>query len=403
MAFFPEFKSRRLGPFPTDISYQKRANGFASWGAVTKVNSFIDEDILSQCHSGTWPPSSLSKARDDVGGFMDLHRSWTTHPETSLIDAGLTRGRIGLAQMLGYTYGTTPATPGSLATLNAFGTSAIARCLPTNPNSSLSTALGELKKDGLPTLPGSSFKERAGLARSAGHEFLNIEFGWLPLINDIRLFADSVMRSRVLVDQYLRDSDQKIRRRFVPQPVVHAASVFTGTGLCYGQNIFAPNSTVTKTLTERYWFHGAFRYHIPMGDDFYSRLLRYEALSARLFDTRLTPELLWNLAPWSWAVDWFTNMGDVIHNISRLGSDGLVMQYGYAMRHNSSVEYHRGRYSFSDSKGTHSGTVAREIGSEYKKRVRANPYGFGIDDSTLTGIQLAILAALGLTRGQRNR
>jgi hypothetical protein len=117
--------------------------------------------------------------------------------------------------------------------------------------------------------------------------------------------------------------------------------------------------------------------------------------------TRITPELIWELTPWSWAVDWFTNAGDVIHNISQLGSDGLVMQYGYAMRHMRVHEYHRGHYSFSDSVGTHVGTVAREIGSEWKQRVAAHPYGFGIDDTSLSARQTAILAALGLTRGHR--
>jgi hypothetical protein len=48
------------------------------------------------------------------------------------------------------------------------------------------------------------------------------------------------------------------------------------------------------------------------------------------------------------------------------------------------------------------GTVGSEVRSEWKERVRANPYGFGIDDISLSARQLAILAALGLTRGQRN-
>jgi hypothetical protein len=79
------------------------------------------------------------------------------------------------------------------------------------------------------------------------------------------------------------------------------------------------------------------------------------------------------------------------------------MQYGYAMRHMRVHEYHRG--SFQEvvmGKVIASGTVAKEVGSEWKQRVRANPYGFGIDDISLSARQLAILAALGLTRGQRN-
>lgn len=397
-SFLPEAKRRRE---PTEVvhSYETRPNGLSTNWTKTSSQGFLDEEIISQCHTGTWPPPLHSNR--DVGGPMTLHRTWDSYTELSTISAGLTRGKIGMASMQGYTYGSSPAAQGSLPSIHAFGTSAIARVLPTNPNSSLSTALGELKKDGLPTIPGFGMRDRADLARRAGGEFLNIEFGWLPLVADVRAFADSIKRSREIIDQYMRDSGKKIRRRYTPLPVTQSVSVFQGTGLVQGQNILAPNSTVTRTEDARYWFSGAFRYHIPIGDGFYDRLRRYEALSARLFDTRLTPELLWNLAPWSWAVDWFTNVGDVIHNISRLGSDGLVMQYGYAMRHQRVAEYHRGSYKFSDSKGTHSGTVARSIGSEWKQRVAANPYGFGIDDTSLTATQLAILAALGLTRGQR--
>lgn len=399
MSFFPENKHRRFSKYGFH-TFETRANGFSSWVPSGAWWGVTDEAILSQCHAGTWPPPLDSQM--DIGGPMSLHRTWDEFPETSVIKASLTRGTIGMVQMLGYVYGQNPASAKSLLEMETFGTSAIARVLPTNPISSLSTALGELKKDGLPALPGAGMRERADLAHKAGNEFLNIEFGWLPLINDVRSFSKAVRNSKRIIDQYVRDSDQKIRRRYTPNALDLTPEIFVGTGLANGQNIFCPNSTVTKTTEIKYSFSGAFRYHVPIDDGFYGRLARYESLSAKLYDTRLTPELLWNLAPWTWAVDWFTNAGDVIHNISRLGRDGLVMQYGYAMRHMRVHEYHRGSYNFSDDDGKHVGTVARSIGSEWKQRVAAHPYGFGFTDASLSAMQLAILAALGLTRGQRN-
>jgi hypothetical protein len=284
--------------------------------------------------------------------------------------------------------------------MNAFGTSAIARVLPTNPNASLATAVGELRRDGLPTLPGSSLKDSTTNARRAGGEYLNVEFGWLPLVSDLQDFARSVRNSRQLIDQYVRDSDRKIRRRYTPQGV-SSTSIFTGTGRWFGQNIAESGTTVSRKEDTNLWFSGAFKYHVPIDDGFYGRLLRYEALANHLFGTRITPELVWNLAPWSWAVDWFTNAGDVIHNISLMGVDGLVMQYGYAMRHHRVSEHVSGGFSFVDGFGTHSGHSQRLVVSEWKQRVRANPYGFGIDDVDLSNRQLAILAALGLSRGKR--
>ena len=398
-SFLPEKKRRRITNtgFHT---FRYRTDGLAAWKPYQTWWGITDEEIVSQCHTGLWPPPVGS--RGNIGGPMDLHRTWDEYPVTSHIKSVFTEGEIGMASMIGYTYGLNPAVAASLPTMNTFGTSAIARVLPTNPNSSLSTALGELKKDGLPALPGAGMRERADLARRSGNEFLNIEFGWLPLISDVRSFANAVRHSKAIIDQYVRDSDQKIRRRYTPEELILTPTVFTGTGQAQGQNIECVNSTVTRTVSTRYWFSGAFRYHVPIDDGFYGRLLRYEALSAKLFDTRVTPELLWNLAPWSWAVDWFTNAGDVIHNISRLGRDGLVMQYGYAMRHMKTHEYHIGSYHEVDALGVHEGTVARSIGSEWKQRVSAHPYGFGITDTSLSAMQLAILAALGLTRGQRD-
>ncbi len=396
MSFFPETKTRDvlIGP---RLYAESRATGFGVW-QPTVSQGIVHETIVSQCHKGSWPtpPNSWQ----DAGGEMSLHRTWQTYPSTATYRSDLLRGEVRMTGVNGYTFGSNPAVDGSLVDLNTFGTSAIARVLPTNPISGLATALGELKKDGLPSLPGSSMRDRVDLARRSGNEFLNIEFGWLPLVNDVRKFADAVKRSRILIDQYIRDSDRQVRRRFTPQPVTLETTTFTGTGRGVG-GINMPNSTVTRSVTERYWFSGAFKYHVPVGDDFYSRLRYYEAISNRLYGTRITPEVIWNLAPWSWAVDWFTNAGDVIHNISQLGSDGLVMRYGYAMRHMSVDELGSGRFDISDNRGRHTGLLQLRVGSEFKRRVRANPYGFGIDDTSLSAIQLAILAALGLTRGQR--
>jgi hypothetical protein len=382
-------------------NFDTRVSGVSPWIPRNFYSGQLTEEIISQCHTGTWPPPLSSDT--DVGGPMTLHRTWDRHTKTGSVDWSFTRGITGIASVVGYTFNVAPASSSSGSILNAFGTSAVAAVLPTNPNSSLATALAELKKDGIPRLPGSSVRDQVDAARRAGDEYLNIEFGWLPLVRDILSFAHSVKNARVLVDQYVRDSDRQVRRRFEPAAITSTSS-YTGNGLCYGQSVNAPGTSVSRSEYTRLWFSGAFKYHVPVGSDVYSRLRRYEALANHLFGTRITPELLWNIAPWSWAVDWFTNTGDVVHNISQLGSDGLVMHYGYAMRHMRVTEEVRGRAIPNNGLGSPSGVpLARSIGSEWKQRIRANPYGFGIDDVDLTARQLAILTALGLTRGSRTQ
>lgn len=387
----------RIEPIGKDLSYYTRASD-ASPAVKTALRGSVDETIIGQGPHHPWPPPRGT--RGDFGGWLDLTRREISYPVWGYHAGHRFNGPIALQNAwAAANMGSAFASLETSGLMNTFGATAISRVLPTNPNSSLSTALGELKKDGLPSIPGSSMRDQTDLARKAGNEFLNVEFGWLPLVSDVRKFADSVKRSRSIIDQYKRDSDRKIRRRYVAPPI-ETTTVLYGTAQGSG-TLFYPRSTYTRVVSERLWFSGAFRYHVPVGDDFYSRLRRYESYSHRLFDTRLTPELLWNLAPWSWAVDWFTNTGDVLHNISTLGADGLVMQYGYVMRHAYIDEVVNGIYSGTLDGKPVSGYGAKRILSEVKQRRGANPYGFGVTFSSLSAIQMAVLAALGLTRGQR--
>lgn len=392
--FFPELKSRRE-PTGIPLRYETRPNGASPWTPRTSEQFYVDESIISQCHTGQW-----SKRRSaprygtvgDIGGFMDLSRTSARNVKTISVNEPRVRGTVGFAQLIGIVSDQLgDAVAASRPAMDAFGTSAIAAVLPTNPQASLATALGELKKDGLPRLPGSDIRDQVSRSRAAGSEYLNIEFGWLPLVSDLQDFAHSIRNAQSLIAQYQRDSDRKVRRRYsIPDIVSH--QVQYGSGQTHGSIL--GTGSVTSTLTTRFWFSGAFRYHVPVSDSVLGKLARYESYANHLLGTRITPEVLWELAPWSWAVDWFSNAGDVIHNISALGSDGLVMQYGYAMRHMQKLQLW--------SLNTPLGTVQRENLSETKQRVAANPYGFGIDDVSLTARQLAILAALGLSRGQRD-
>jgi hypothetical protein len=45
------------------------------------------------------------------------------------------------------------------------------------------------------------------------------------------------------------------------------------------------------------------------------------------------------------------------------------------------------------------GPVSQVFRTVYKRRVKAHPYGFGLTDGDLSPRQLAILAALGISRG----
>jgi hypothetical protein len=116
-----------------------------------------------------------------------------------------------------------------------------------------------------------------------------------------------------------------------------------------------------------------------------------------LLGARLTPTALWNLAPWSWLVDWFSNASEVLQNFDAWMIDSQVLCYAYIMEHTlSTYTYtHIGNHSFHDA-SVRAPQVT--LVSETKTRQRATPYGFGLTWDGLSNLQKSILGALGLTR-----
>jgi roadblock/LC7 domain-containing protein len=140
---------------------------------------------------------------------------------------------------------------------------------------------------------------------------------------------------------------------------------------------------------------------VNLGNTLPDRIARNAAEARKLSGLELTPETVWNLAPWSWAVDWEGNIGDVLHNVSRFSQDGLVMRYGYIMQQKTAeIDY---TLSFNGRLNRSPKTDLRlKVIAESKIRRRATPFGFGFDMTALTGRQSAILGALGISRGPRH-
>jgi hypothetical protein len=284
----------------------------------------------------------------------------------------------------------------------------------------LTTFLGETIKDGLPTIPGvRGWEERARILAKAGDEFLNVVFGWEPLLSDIRSTAKAIRHAHAVMKQFERDAGRVVRRSYVFPTTTDSNTVllsanaqpYLGTTLGEGQGESSCNWSyisdtgklwkTTKTV-RRTWFSGAFTYHIP--GTFPKSMTDAFVESQKVFGLSLNPQTLWELTPWSWAVDWVTNAQDVLTNLSARAQYGQVLRYGYIMEHTMSMDiYSFQRTSFPDvsvggivSSGMNVPTLI--VKTETKKRRGANPYGFGITWEGLNATQLAILGALGITK-----
>jgi hypothetical protein len=309
----------------------------------------------------------------------------------------LFEGPIMPGSVPGHAFGIDPLTA-SDSQLDTWGATLVNHALPTVPAFSLSLALGELKKDGLPHVVGmSTLKEKTAYLKSSGDEYLNVQFGWAPLMQDLRGFASVVKSSNKHVRGYVAGRDARVRRRRT-LPATSSSSYYTGTnGILRPTNLnLNANVHAGTTESQEIWFSGAFRYFVPMPEGVIGTLRYAEQQSNLLLGTRLTPEVVWQLAPWSWAANWFSNVGDVIGNISALGEDSLVMQYGYVMHHSEKEQFmHMTRAS---APGTPAIDTFYRKTVSVKQRRPASPFGFGSTWDGLTATQLAIATALGLSR-----
>jgi len=383
----------------TTVEYQGLFETYHPWWGGSSKNVVVtsSSQMMSQNHSSPYG----TKDGDNGGPFILVKEENKVSP--AMIDyywGGYSRG---------------PLLPGSFvntandcqipsaalmlpSSLEAEGATLVSKSLPTAPAFSLPTAMGEFATDGLPAVVGTTLlKDRAKYLRDSGNEYLNVQFGWLPLVSDVRKFAHTVKNSHKIINSFRKNANKDLRRRR-QGPSVTRSQFSTGGVFPYpiDWNFFG-DGQASYSYSDKLWFSGAFRYYLPVGDTTAEKMERYEAYANQLLGTRLTPSLVWELAPWSWAADWFTNTGDVLKNVSALGSDGLVMRYGYVMRESKSEMIRTATFV---SQETYQKPVTASWIKRGKtcQRLAANPYGFGIDLESLSARQISVLVALGLSR-----
>jgi hypothetical protein len=299
---------------------------------------------------------------------------------------------------------------------------------PNRPNASAATALGEILLSGLPTFNViRALREGTEIARSAGSQYLNVQFGWLPLVSDTVKIVKALLNASKILQDFAAGSGQITRRRrsLFPQQF---SQVFTGANVNGGNAAFlssyAPDGSLIRSFSggftasvaaadlevavnaeRRTSFSGAFTYYVPNFDGTLMQdLSAFEARANVLLGTRLTPEVLWELTPWSWLIDWLVGLQANISVATRFDSEGLVLRYGYltvidrvsvnalyAVSGNHPITPH----------GTYKKSAFTRMTYFRMRRIKSTPFGFGLDTATFTAPQWSILAALGMTRAPR--
>jgi len=320
--------------------------------------------------------------------------------------------------------GSLPPTDGYesfLPTADVVGSKGWNRYKPGKPGVSLGQALIELRR--IPTIPiavskglvssgllnslpgiARYFRDKHYSYKELGKDYLNAEFGWAPFLRDLRsLIGVQAMLEKRLA-QLKRDNGKPVRRGGIVSQEsdvdVAESSVFhpmypsihpfyhTQAGSSYGRR------TLTTSTHEKSWFSAKFRYFIPDLDTDQGQLRS----AAKLIGLFPSASLLWEVLPWSWLIDYFVNIGDVINNLSENAAENLVAEYAYVM---SEWKLH---YVCNESVNILTSSGVRHISCEsetiqhVKRRSFASPYGFGFTPQSLSGKQALILSALGISR-----
>lgn len=282
---------------------------------------------------------------------------------------------------------------------------------PGKPTSDIANFLGEIKEVPRMMLTSAfAFRnlyrelrngQKTGikLSKSAAEHHLNTQFGWLPFVGDLRRFYNTFMNLSEQMNQLRKDNGQWVKRagtfRYSSEIVKdektdHDSGLLPYLGLNWTYPIGGSvgDYRITVRQIRRCWFAGRFKYYIPALETPYWPLKAVQ----HLFGARVNPEVIWNLTPFTWLVDWFSNAGDVIANFS--DHDNLVAKYAYVMGKTSLDGSVVCRYNIQPKPLL----LEFKYTLERKTRCVANPFGFDLSWGDLSARQWSLLGAVGLSR-----
>lgn len=278
------------------------------------------------------------------------------------------------------------------------GATGFARARPGNPTAHAGQFLVELRD--LPKLPFAQLKK----FRDLGREYLNVEFGWKPFVDDLKDMYNTYTNLRAQLEKLVANRNKPIKRR-VSFGRTDSSSTTTSTSTFGSTYLFPTIGTVSGTTgntkvidvatRQDYQFSGTFKYWMPdLGEDLWTNKATYA-----LFGLNPTPKLLWDVIPWTWLIGWCTNIGDVLSNISSNAVDSLVADHAYVVGKLSRVTTTTASGHVIGLDGRVLPVVCSSTFTDtVLHRVPASPFGFGFSSTSLDAGKIAILAALGISR-----
>lgn len=288
--------------------------------------------------------------------------------------------------------------------LRSIGAQQIYRNLPGKPIVDIGQTLAELKREGIPLAHSlSKLRDYSPPAISgAGKGYLTWQFAWRPIIQDVYALARKIDTADKQWRKYVANARKLERRHFdlpversvVTSTVENGGSIYPilPSALCTNQA--APLIRERTTVTTRS-FSAAYVYHLPQADEAVPLLVRKALQYQQQFGLEVDPSLIWELIPWSWLVDWFVPIGKFWDAASEFILGNTVLPWAYVSEHTVITDVYL-RPSATLVDGTSVGLTT--VVYDYKRRISASPFGFGLSWDDLSPYQLSLLAAVGVTR-----
>jgi hypothetical protein len=285
-----------------------------------------------------------------------------------------------------------------------------------NDASLLVTAI-ELLRGDVPSVL-KNFRKMMSGAKSArntlGSDYLNIQFGWTPLIQEYT----NVLRVGLTLDRAVYAETYRRKRNWdgpfhdghiTSNVILNSSGTPWGTagssrGSIWGGAGFGVTFTVDGTWRESEDYHWSSRY-----TGLAKPSLKANSQSDQATDVfkRLglvdDPRLLWDLTPYSWLADWFTTIGDSITNANAYaplnGKYSVDFAYLHTQRTLNARAVLCGLAIPTSNVWNVTNGACSYLGTG-RWRSRATPFGFGTQLASLNASQYGILVALGLARGR---
>lgn len=341
--------------------------------------------------------------------------------------------------------GVTPYIPSpepSFLNLSGWGAKGYSRTMPLHPIYQLGVSLVELKDvphmltqtlHGLKALGSlenalkgiSSVRELLrrfrSIPRDTGDTYLYGAFGVAPMLQDLLFLFQMREKLDKKISWLRRHNGKPVRRKITLDTGGFSENVarnLAPSSTCFpvlSSFLYAPGMSVSqpfpvlKTYQRRIWFAAKYRFYIPeLAKD--PRIAPPSGGLVRdLLGLSPDPSVVYKATPWSWLLDWFTSVGDVISNIYLRAKYQVVAEYAYVMASETFtyaapgyVEVNLGTYNLGWKNGTRKVSGVSRTIYEFRQREVANPYGFGVTYASLSAYQWSILAALGLSRGSKS-